>query len=339
MKSIAFQTALCCALATAMGAPSAQPKKPAAGSTEQTQAATKEPKRLSPQEIFARGFDALQNKDGQAAVDLFRAGLEGEPSDPNAWLYLSKAQTLVGDTAGAEQSKAKAIALGIPATSFETRKLPTIALPHFPVTTTLAAVSFSPEIAKRLVEDPDLRLPEPFVGADADAKPQFNYRTYKDADSESHNIDAPFYQVLSYSEGRSLGGYKTLTVLSAIDIKGRLFGSTPGEKFAIRTETERANYLAQPKVWGYTVIEWFTECTALRPFSSVAGAEPINAAGTLYECAMSSYAAPTMTSLQAARSAKKNIATSSTAYYAYIPSKRRVDFHFKENAHKLNDYR
>lgn len=330
---------LVCMLAAAMGVVSAQPRKPGVVNAEPQPSAPQEPKRLSAQEIFAKGFDALQKNDAAGAVALFRAGLESDPNDPNAWLYLSKAQALAGDVTGAEQSKAKAIALGIPATSFETRKLATLALPPFPAPTTLAAVSFPPELAKRLIEDPTLRLPEPPGGADADAKPQFSYRTTKDADNETHTINAPFYQVISHGEGQSLGGYKRLEVLKEIEIKGRLFGGTAGEKFAIKTVHEAASFLAKQNMWGYTVREGFTECMALRSFSNVSGSNPVNAAGTLYECSETFYAVQPMTTLQAARTATKTISSSSTGYYAYIPSKRRVDFHFKEQAGKLNDYR
>jgi len=339
MKLTSSQIAVACVLAAAMTVASAQPKKASSGAAEQRPAAPQEPKRLSAQEIFSKGFEALQKNDAAGAVDLFRAGLESEPNDPNAWLYLSKAQALAGDSAGADQSKAKAIALGVPASSFETRKLSAIALPPFPAPTTLAAVSFSPELAKRLVEDPALRLPEPPGGADADAKPQFSYRATKDSENETHTIDAPFFQVINYGEGQSLGGFKRLDALKQIEIKGRLFGSTPGEKFAIKTVNESATFLAKQNTWAYSLREWFAECTALRSFSTVGGAKAVNAGGTLYECSENLYMVPAMASLQAARNAPKTISSPSIAYYAYIPSKRRVDSYYKEEAGKLNDYR
>lgn len=99
------------ALASIVNLSIAQDKKPKTAPVKSEVPDPNAPQNFRLKKFSPRDFRPCRIKTQPRLQTLFRAGLEINPNDGNAWLYLFKAQILLGDTDGAAFSKNKAIAL------------------------------------------------------------------------------------------------------------------------------------------------------------------------------------------------------------------------------------
>ncbi len=330
MNVSTINIAMACLLAASTGVATAQPKKSAA-SVEQKQSAPQEPKRLSAQEIFRMGFEALQKKDGQGAVDLFRAGLETAPNDPNAWLHLSKAQSLVGDTVGAEQSKTKALALGVPNTASEPEKPPKIQLPVWPGPQSLGGVSVPDSIRSQLEEDSKYRLPIPAQGVSPEARPDFELYTQDDTEIERRVVFAFLGIPVSEYTKTTIESFVALTHL---EVQGNLFGN---QKFGLKWRHMRVQ--VHSTFSGYREQETVLICEKMRDFNLAGTQTPINAPGTIYDCTRNEAASTFYKSAESAQRGPKELASTLRQRIAYIPSRRLARIYFEQEFSELDRYK
>ncbi|MBN9369365.1 MAG: hypothetical protein J0H59_20440 [Comamonadaceae bacterium] len=322
------QWVLAITLASVASISSAQDKKPKTTPSRSEAPASAAPKMLSSQEIFSKGFQALQSNDPATAADLFRAGLEIEPSDGNAWLYLFKAQMLLGDASGAESSKTRALSLGIPGTAFESTKPAKISLPPLPAVS-FNVIGLPDAVRQKLEEDPAYRLPIPPGNLDSDAWPNFITTNINDS------------KVIY-----SLGGLITVAtsahmyeVLTEITINGELFSNKSGSQFGIKTKTIRILPPDESYPSGiYSRHDETTLCEIMHPVSEAKARAmfgdkiPNDASnGMTYKCSSIRGRTRITRTLEAANaSVIANHTPMDAEYIAYFPKKRILLRNIKE---------
>jgi len=320
------QWALAITLASVASISSAQDKKPKTAPSRSEAPTSAAPKMLSSQEIFSKGFQALQSNDPATAADLFRAGLEIEPNDSNAWLYLFKAQMLLGDANGAESSKTRALSLGIPGTAFESTKSAKISLPPLPAVS-FNVIGLPDAVRQKLEEDPAYRLPTPPGNLDSDARPNF----------------------ITTNDGKiiySLGGLVTVAtsahiyeVLTEITINGELFSEKSGSQFGIKTKNITILPPAESYPSGmYRRLDQTTLCETMHPaseakarviFGDILPNDALN--GMTYKCSSIMERTRIMRTLDAANaSVIADHIPMDAEYMAYFPKKRLLPRKIKE---------
>ena len=329
------------ALASIVNLSIAQDKKPKTAPVKSEVPDPNAPQKLSTQEIFSKGFQALQNQNPAEAADLFRAGLEINPNDGNAWLYLFKAQILLGDTDGAAFSKNKAIALGLSDTTFEPAKANKISLP-WTGPKSFGGVSFPDEIRKKLEENPAYRLPNlPEVEA-PDENLYFSYRETKDSTSFSQSVNAlgNMINVIHYAKADIandiLTKYKTIINL---DLHGKFFSPKIGDKFGIKAKFLSATHFEKRNIYGYQSEDKIILCEAIRSFSKADTTPAIDAAGTIYTCSTTTVLGDLMSTAQGALNSQKKLGTSIKFHYAHFPSKGLLKHYWEANLSELDSYK
>ncbi|MBN9339659.1 MAG: hypothetical protein J0H52_06220 [Comamonadaceae bacterium] len=331
------QWILVIALASVASICSAQEKTPRIAPKKSGTPAPSAPQRLSSKEIFSRAFQALQSNDPATAADLFRAGLESDPNDENAWLYLFKAQMLLGDASGAELSKAKALSLGMPGAKFESAKSAKISIPQLP-TAPFNIISLPEEVRQRIEEDPAYRLPTPPGGFDADAQSDFSI--LDDSGSSELGGSKEIFALggLVYIAGYS-GTYKIIT---KITINGELFQNKKGNKFGIKTSTITIpppqintalnSYIREDKIFLCEAIREIPRIKTGSIYNNLTlSTEQTNL--MMYKC--STTQGKTESDLKTLDAANTNLIKSSfvtkAEYMLYIPSKKLLIRNIKED--------
>lgn len=315
------------ALASVASISSAQDKKPKTAPAKSEAPAPNAPQKLSTQEIFSKGFQALQNNDPATAADLFRTGLESNPNDGNAWLYLYKAQMRLGDASGSENSKAKALALGVPSTAFEPVKAAKISLPSLPVAS-FNVVDLPEAVRKKLEEDPAYRLPSPSGETDANAQPYF----MSAFDGKVIMAIGSLIYVARY-----ISSYEALI---DIEISGDLFSRKIGSQFGIKTKTMQVFPPRNSYPSSYSREDRTILCESVRLISEIKSGTVLGGTrlsstisdGVAYKCSDTNGSTPLMKTLDAANASPiENHISPKPEYMAYFPSKRLLIRFIKEN--------
>jgi len=306
------------ALASMASISSAQDKKPKTAPAKSEVPTPNAPQKLSTQEIFSKGFQALQNNDPATAADLFRTGLESDPNDGNAWLYLYKAQMLLGDASGSENSKAKALVLGVPSTAFEPVKATKISLPSLPVAS-FNVVDLPEVVRKKLEENPAYRLPSPSGEIDANAQPYF----MSAFDGKVITAIGSLVYVANY-----MSSYETLT---DIEISGDLFSRKIGSQFGIKSKKIATNFFADRNIYGYRRTDSTILCEAIHSIPEIVPGTILGNVrmsdgakhGTAYKCSDTNGRTGLMRTIQAASTSPIESHISPVSeYMAYFPHKR-----------------
>lgn len=339
MKFLTNKLALSILMVALCGPTMAQQKK-SASAVGTAAPVPMEPKKLSAIEIFSKGFEAFQKNDFANAVELFRAGLELEPKDSNAWTYMSRAQKSSGDAAGAEQSKNNAIALGAPASAFEVEKPAKLSMPAWTRPTSFAGINLSAEVRRKLEEDPAYRLPAAVAATESPEKKNFILIETKDAELSTSSLFGlgGIIQILGYSKGTMFGPSTMFRALTDIDIQGQIYKSKVGERFGVRYRSELVTHLEDRSTYIYSYQDEVLICNAERTFTKINGKSTAETIGTIYSCSSTLSSSQKVRTLQAARSSPLGNGVVSNYYVAYFDRTGSTLSYYPEKLNELNVY-